>query len=952
MMRAVRIASAALLGCVAFGCLNATAATFAVSNTMDAGTGSLREALTFAQTCAGGPHTVTFAIGGAGPHTIQPLSQLPALTCTDVLVNGYSQPGSAANSDTGATNNADIRIVLDGQFCPSTCNGITVQAPGAAVAGLAIKYFPDFGIYVDSAATGARVEGNYIGTDPGGAVPYPNASGGVHAGASATIGGAAAQRNLVTGNPEGVLIFASNVTVQSNQIGGTRGGGTSLGNLGAGIRVYSGYGLISGNHIVGNGSHGLHFDSFSSNAANNIVTNNAGAGAYLGDSGSNLLDGNTFIQNMQGGVEIDSSNNLVSNNLVTSNTPFGVRVFSGTQNQIEQTRAYANGGRGIVHGTGAGGAANDEAAPPYDTDSGPNELQNHPVIASVSHVGGNTLVSGTIKTSPGGMPARLEFFGNPAMPALPEGQTFVGALDVTLDGNGLYAFTHTLTGLHNYITATATVDVCGDLCNVTSEFSPAMAVGAAPPASGMLTPNAMSFGPTQVGTVGPPQQATLTNTGSAAFSVTGITLTGPFQFAAGGTCMIGSPIAPGGNCAVQISHAPPVAGGASGQLSIAIDAGMTFVTSLNGAATSAPAPALTAEPGSMDFGSVAPGTVSAGKTLTITNTGSAPANITSIQISGAFDITLSSSEASAAKSTAKAVGVVCPSGSFTLFPNNSCTANVRFLPQGPGIYNGEVTIDSNAPFVSVPLRGTSGELRTIAVAPEMISFGEVVFGRTSAERAFSITNTGSSKVTISSLQLAPSSTDIAGQVSDFILTHNCTSLEPAAANAGSAANPASSCSGAVRFKPGALGQRAAAVNVAGDFEGGSRQVPLTGVGIASSSPLLTFSATHFGFGQTTLGVAQNQSFTIGNGGLLPVTLSGIFTMGDFVVRHNCPEVLAPGSTCDITTSFVPMIPGQREGFLVIASNAEGSPHRFPLEGKACRGFSPRTARLDLVTCAQ
>ena len=156
----------------------------------------------------------------------------------------------------------------------------------------------------------------------------------------------------------------------------------------------------------------------------------------------------------------------------------------------------------------------------------------------------------------------------------------------------------------------------------------------------------------------------------------------------------------------------------------------------------------------------------------------------------------------------------------------------------------------------------------------------------------------------------------------------------------------------MKFKPSALGARAADVLISGDFEGGTLRVPLDGRGAPSPIPLLGFSATSFGFGQTSLGIAQSQSFTITNSGQLPVSLGNIYTMGQFFVRHNCPPVLAVGAECRITTGFAPMVPGARQGFLVIESNAEGSPHRLPLEGTACRGFTPRSARLGLATCVR
>jgi len=56
----------------------AHAATFTVINTNDAGVGSLRDAITQANLTTAADE-IRFDIPGAGPHTIAPLSALPAI---------------------------------------------------------------------------------------------------------------------------------------------------------------------------------------------------------------------------------------------------------------------------------------------------------------------------------------------------------------------------------------------------------------------------------------------------------------------------------------------------------------------------------------------------------------------------------------------------------------------------------------------------------------------------------------------------------------------------------------------------------------------------------------------------------------------------------------------------------------------------------------------------------
>jgi hypothetical protein len=63
-----------------------------VTNTNDAGTGSLRQAILSANANPG-KDTITFNIPGGGVHTIMPVTLLPKLT-DPVVIDGYTQPGS------------------------------------------------------------------------------------------------------------------------------------------------------------------------------------------------------------------------------------------------------------------------------------------------------------------------------------------------------------------------------------------------------------------------------------------------------------------------------------------------------------------------------------------------------------------------------------------------------------------------------------------------------------------------------------------------------------------------------------------------------------------------------------------------------------------------------------------------------------------------------------------
>ena len=94
---------------------------FVVTNTLDSGPGSLRQAILDANATpnVGGPDLIRFAIPGSGAHTIQPLSPLPTIT-DPVVLDATTQPGYAGKPV----------IELDGSLAANS-NGLTIFARAA-----------------------------------------------------------------------------------------------------------------------------------------------------------------------------------------------------------------------------------------------------------------------------------------------------------------------------------------------------------------------------------------------------------------------------------------------------------------------------------------------------------------------------------------------------------------------------------------------------------------------------------------------------------------------------------------------------------------------------------------------------------------------------------------------------------------------------------------------------
>src|SRR6185436_10423850 len=131
-------------------------------------------------------------------------------------------------------------------------------------------------------------------------------------------------------------------------------------------------------------------------------------------------------------------------NSIAFNGAAGVDVAAGTANLISGNSITANGGLGIELNP-VGVAAND----PGDADTGPNNLQNYPVLTAASLISnGLTTVDATLNSA-ANTKFTVEFFVNDtADPSgFGEGQVYLGAVNVTTNASGNVSFTGTFAGL-------------------------------------------------------------------------------------------------------------------------------------------------------------------------------------------------------------------------------------------------------------------------------------------------------------------------------------------------------------------------------------------------------------------------------------------------------------------------------------------------------------------------
>jgi probable HAF family extracellular repeat protein len=482
--------------------------TFVVTNTHNAGPGSLRKAILDANANPGDSR-IAFDIPGTGVHTIAVTSALPAIAAP-VFIDGASQPGFAGSP----------LIVLTGADAGRGANGFTLTAGHSVVIGLVINDFGGAAIRaLDSG--GDVVAGNYIGTDATGTRARGNRSGIVLEGVSNNfIGGTdPGSGNLVSGNrQDGVALSGSDNLVEGNRIGTDVTGATALPNL-TGVSITSsgshntvgGIAPGAGNLISGNRQDGVGIDGGTDNhvQGNFIGTNSAGRAAlpngyglelFFGSSASVLGGtaagaGNVIAGNRLDGVGIYSDSNLLQGNFIGTdatgtrslgNGRNGIAIHAGAygfNNTIGGTATGAanvvahNGQSGVLVDRGTGNAIRenrifDNGGSGIELRHGGNEMQAAPVLNFAYSFGSETTVAGTLTSVPNAA-VTLEFFAN-SDSGSGEGERFLGSLTVSTDEAGQASFTaHLMTSpdLVPFVTATAT-DPTGN----TSAFSASLAV--------------------------------------------------------------------------------------------------------------------------------------------------------------------------------------------------------------------------------------------------------------------------------------------------------------------------------------------------------------------------------------------------------------------------------------------------------------------------------------------
>jgi hypothetical protein len=671
---------------------------------------------------------------------------------------------------------------------------------------------------------------------------------------------------------------------------------------------------------------GGNYDTIIGNSVHNIATssscNGDGVSAIgMEDASNDIIDGN-YVYNVgpsgcayaQGIYPTTSATNeTIENNIVAEVSSYAIQSWSNTGGHMIVNNTLLNSAGCVVLGTDVSG----------QTSSG-NFVANN--ICDATEGGIEEQGYGSGATGTNNQYVDNLFYGCGTTYSLQNGLTGTGTvssnpmfMNYTGGNTGNYALQSVSPAISAGTTTNApSVDFMG---NARPQDGPSMGAyqymsGSSSGASASLSPTSLTFASQTTGTTSAAQTITLSNSGSAALSVSGVAISGTnsSEFAQTNTC--GTSVAAGANCTISVTFTPSATGSASATLTVTNNSGgtsgSTQTASLSGTGASSSEPAAALSPTSVTFASQTTGTTSAAQTITLSNSGGAALGVSGVAISGTNSGDFAQTNTCG---TSVAAGA-------------NCTISVTFKPSATGSASATLTVTDNS-------GGTSGSTQTAGISgtggspsgpaaslsPTSLTFASQNAGTTSAAQSITLSNTGSAALTITGITVTGTNS------SAFAETSTCGSSVAAGAN----------CAIGVTFTPSASGAASASLSVADNASGSPQSVTLSGTGASPSASTVSLSPASLTFaGQNAGTTSAAQSITLSNTGSAALTITGISVTGTnssaFAQTNTCGSGVAAGAGCTIAVTFTPSASGAASASLSIADNASGSPQSVALSG--------------------
>ncbi|HUI44199.1 MAG TPA: choice-of-anchor D domain-containing protein [Terriglobia bacterium] len=247
--------------------------------------------------------------------------------------------------------------------------------------------------------------------------------------------------------------------------------------------------------------------------------------------------------------------------------------------------------------------------------------------------------------------------------------------------------------------------------------------------------------------------------------------------------------------------------------------------------------------------------------------------------------------------------------------NGTCTISVTFTPTESGPQKGTITLTDSAPG-SPQIINLTGSTSSVTLSASNLSFGDQALGALSSPLTLTVTNIGTTALTISSVA-------VSGAFSESTTDNGDCVKAPL--------QPSTDCVIAVTFTPVIVGSTTGALAINDSAVGSPQVVLLTGTGVAE--PAVTLSATSLTFASQIVNTTSDaQVLTITNSGTAPLTISGVTATAGFAETNTCTASVAAGGICTISVTFTPTAAGAALGTLTITDNAANSPQVVSLTG--------------------
>jgi hypothetical protein len=410
-------------------------------------------------------------------------------------------------------------------------------------------------------------------------------------------------------------------------------------------------------------------------------------------------------------------------------------------------------------------------------------------------------------------------------------------------------------------------------------------------ATATIAPATLTFASQAVGTTSGAESLTVQNTGGVALTLDAPTVNSS-DFVLNSQCP--ASLGAGNSCAVSIVFAPTMTGQRDAMVTIAANVqGGVLTANVQGTGTQESTVVLT--PLRMDFGSVRIGQTSPVEYLTVANTGTTPAGLKPLSISGPFRI------------SANTCGSSLP-------VNTSCTVGVVFTPTASGAASGTLVATDDAGVQTALLSGNGQSGPTDTLSSTALTFAAQTIGTTSAPQQVTVTNSGDSALTNINVQVT----------GDFAVTNLCGTSVPGD----------STCALQVVYSPKAVGAQRGQLTIQDGL--GVQVVALSGAGLPASGSgvTATLSPLTIDFGTQGLNsISAPRTLTLINTGTAALSGISVAASQQFAITNNaCTVTIAPGASCTVGVTFAPQVTGAQEGTVQMTASGISTPLNVPVTG--------------------